>query len=217
MNLFIIGDVHGCFHTFEKLLQYWQPDKELLVQAGDLIDRGNFAPECINLAIELEERFPGRTVFLKGNHEASMLQHFGPRGPFPPWLEWGGRFTVQQYSGRQAMLTSHLDWLARRPLLWENAYLLISHAGIADTPDPLSETHPDGILWRRGPLLNVGKRQVIGHTPTPYGEPTYDAEANVFNIDTGAYLGQCLTGIRVSQAGELLDEFLIPTVSIDIN
>lgn len=217
MNLFVIGDVHGCFHTFDKLLQHWQPNQELLVQTGDLVDRGNFAPECIALAMELEAQYPGRTVFLKGNHEAAMISHYGPRGPYPPWLEWGGRSTAQQYTGRRSLLVSHLAWLARRPLLWENAHLLISHAGIADTPNPLDEDHPDGILWRRGPLLNIGKRQIIGHTPTPYGEPTYDAQADVLNIDTGAYLGQNLAGVLMSQTGDFVNEFLVPALPIDIN
>jgi serine/threonine protein phosphatase 1 len=217
MNIFIVGDVHGCFHTFEQLLQHWQPEQELLVQTGDLMDRGNFSPECVSLAIDLEKRFPGRAVFLKGNHEAAMLAYYGPKGPYLPWLQWGGRITVAGYAGRRNLLLTHIEWLARRPLFWENDRLFISHAGIADTPDPLAEDHPDGILWRRGPLLNLGKRQVIGHTPTPHGEPTYDVAANVFNIDTGAYLGQCLTGILLSPNGELLKEFSVPTMPIDIN
>ncbi|MBC8082444.1 MAG: serine/threonine protein phosphatase [Hymenobacter sp.] len=217
MNIFVIGDVHGCYHTFRELLRHWQPEQELLVQTGDLVDRGRFVPECVGLAMELETRFPDRTVFLKGNHEACMLTHYGLRGPYPAWLEWGGRATVQQYAGRPALLSAHLHWLARRPLLWENTHLLISHAGIADTPDPLDEDHPDGILWRRGPLLNVGKRQVVGHTPTSHGEPTYNVESNVFNVDTGACFGQTLTGILLSPAGELLNELSIPTFSVDIN
>ncbi|UPL47848.1 metallophosphoesterase [Hymenobacter sublimis] len=215
-SLFVIGDVHGCYHTFRELLGHWRPAQELLVQTGDLVDRGRFAPECVQLAIELEARHPGRTVFLLGNHEYEMLKHFGPDGPNPPWLGWGGRATVQQYQGRRELLHQHLAWLQQRPFTWENDHLLISHAGFADTPTPLDPEDMDGVLWRRGPLRNMGRRQVVGHTPTPAGVPTFNAAANVFNIDTGACFGHNLSGLRVSFSGEVLGEVLIPTSLLDI-
>lgn len=215
MNVFAVGDVHGCYHTLLEVLQHWRPTEELLVQTGDLVDRGRYAPECVELARELEAYYPGRTVFLLGNHEYEMQLHFGPRGPNPNWLRWGGRATVQQYQGRPELLEQHLAWLAERPLFWENDHLLLSHAGFANTEAPLDFENPDGVLWRRGPLLNVGKRQVIGHTPTN-GQLTFDPAANVVCIDTGAYLGQHLAGARFSATGELLAEVLVPTHATDL-
>ncbi|UYZ63575.1 metallophosphoesterase [Hymenobacter weizhouensis] len=215
MTVFAIGDVHGCYHTLRELVQHWHPADELLVQTGDLVDRGRYAPECVELARNLEARHPGRTVFLLGNHEHEMLQHLGPQGPNPDWLRWGGRATLRQYQGRPELLEQHLAWLKQRPLFWQNNHLLLSHAGFANTLDPLDPDNPDGVLWRRGPLLNVGKRQVIGHTPTD-GQPTLDPIANVVCIDTGAYLGQALTGIRFSLTGDVLAEFIVPTHRADI-
>ncbi|AHJ98507.1 metallophosphoesterase [Hymenobacter swuensis] len=216
MNLFIVGDVHGCYHTLRELLTHWKPAEELLVQTGDLVDRGRFGPECVQLARELEAAHPGRAVFLLGNHEYEMQKHFGPAGPNPPWLEWGGRATVQQYQGRREMLREHLAWSARRPLLWENSHVLISHAGFADTQEPLDLENPQGVLWRRGPLRNIGRRQVVGHTPTPAGETVFDAASDTLYLDTGAYLGQYLTGVRLASTGELLAEFPVPTSRLDI-
>ncbi|SHL14116.1 metallophosphoesterase [Hymenobacter psychrotolerans] len=214
-DVFVIGDVHGCLHTLEAVLQHWRPESEQLIQVGDLIDRGRYSPECVALAISLEVRHPGQTTFLKGNHEAAMLRHFGPAGPYAGWLRWGGRSTVQQYEACPALLEPHLAWLARRPLYWQSQHLLISHAGFADTPHQLDEDHPDGLLWRRGPLLNMGRRQVIGHTPTN-GDPTYDPATNVLNIDTGACFGFALTGVRLAATGELLEEIIIHTHRADI-
>ena len=34
MNLLIIGDVHGCFHTFSELLTHWRPATEYLIQVS---------------------------------------------------------------------------------------------------------------------------------------------------------------------------------------
>ena len=108
MNLFLIGDVHGCYHSFQALLRYWQPQEELLIQVGDLVDRGNFAPETVALALDMHANYPGQTVFLRGNHEAGMLRHYGPDGPFPERLNWGGRNTVQQYAVQPSLLQSNL-------------------------------------------------------------------------------------------------------------
>ncbi|MCB2377451.1 metallophosphoesterase [Hymenobacter sp. BT635] len=215
MNLFVIGDVHGCYHTLLELLQHWQPEQELLIQVGDLMDRGNFAPDTVALAMNLSERHPGQTVFLKGNHEVGMTRHYGPQGPYPNWLLWGGRQTLTQYSRRKELLPSHLPWLGQRPLFWENDHLFVSHAGMADTPEPLDEDNPDGILWRRGPLQNIGKLQVIGHTPTTDGRPDFDPIQHVLNIDTGAVYGRVLTGVRISPQGDVLQVVSVPTHPID--
>jgi serine/threonine protein phosphatase 1 len=215
MNVFAIGDVHGCLHTFRELLGHWRPDKELLVQVGDLVDRGNYSPECVALAMALEARHPGRTVFLKGNHEHELLRHYGPAGPNLNWQHWGGRSTVRQYRAQPALLKPHLAWLARRPLFWESEHLLISHAGFANTLNPLDEENVDGVLWRRGPLQNKGKLQVIGHTPTT-GAPSFEPTGNALTIDIGAYLGRYLTGVRLSAIGEVLGQVPIATHDNDI-
>lgn len=215
MNLFIVGDVHGCYYTFLEVLQHWKPTEELLLQVGDLVDRGRYAPETVQVALELSEKHPDRTVFLRGNHEAGLLRHYGPTGPYPSWLSWGGLSTEQQYRQHRDWLAPHLDWLAERPLFWENEHVLVSHAGLADTPNPMDEDNPDGILWRRGPLRNVGKLQIIGHTPTT-GTPEFDAATNVLNIDTGACYGRGLSAVRISAAGQLLDTIFVSTHQADV-
>lgn len=48
-KIFVIGDVHGCLHTLEKMLSYWEKNTEQLIFVGDLIDRGNFSPETVSL------------------------------------------------------------------------------------------------------------------------------------------------------------------------
>ncbi|OUJ74128.1 metallophosphoesterase family protein [Hymenobacter crusticola] len=217
MNLFLIGDVHGCCHTFQTLLRYWQPQEELLIQVGDLVDRGNFAPETVGLAMELNATYPSQTVFLRGNHEAGMIRHYGPDGPFPEWLNWGGRTTVQQYAVQPALLQLHLRWLEQRPLIWENDHVVASHAGLADTPEPYDEDNLDGVLWRRGPLRNVGKLQVIGHTPTPNGLPLFDRLSHTLSIDTGAYLGRTLTGVKLNPQGDILQIVAVPVDPNDIS
>jgi serine/threonine protein phosphatase 1 len=43
MNLLVIGDIHGCYYTFQMLLdKFWDSEKELLIQVGDIIDKESF-------------------------------------------------------------------------------------------------------------------------------------------------------------------------------
>ncbi len=64
MNLLIIGDIHGCFNTFKTLLdKHWKSDAEILIQLGDLIDRGNFSAETLLLAHSLNQNNNMKTFF----------------------------------------------------------------------------------------------------------------------------------------------------------
>jgi serine/threonine protein phosphatase 1 len=57
-------------------------------------------------------------------------------------------------------------------------------------------------LWNRSPWKNIGKLQIIGHTPCD--NPAHDDKSNAWNIDTGAaYLGY-LTGVKVAPDGEVI-------------
>lgn len=216
MNFFVIADIHGCLHTFQELLSHWRPG-ELLVQLGDLVDRGNYSPETVALCQELSEDFSDRTVFLQGNHDWGMAAHLGPEGPYRNWLDWGGRGTLGQYRHYPEWIAPHAAWLAARPLHWESEHVLFSHAGFADERKPFDPHNPDGVLWRRGPLLNTGPLQVVGHTPTKDGKPRFDQVANAIYLDTGAVFGHCLTGLRLSETGEVLEVVAVATHSEDID
>lgn len=211
MNFFVIADIHGCLHTFQELLSHWRPAEETLVQLGDLVDRGNYSPETVALCQELSQDFPDKTVFLQGNHDWGMAEHLGPEGPFPDWLYWGGEGTLRQYLQYPEWLAPHTAWLAARPLAWETEHVVFSHAGFAGVADPFDPLNLDGLLWRRGPLLNTGPLQVVGHTPTANGEFRYDRVANAIYLDTGAVFGRALTGLRLSETGVVLDTVVIPT------
>jgi len=68
MNTFIIGDVHGCVHRLEKILNHWEPWDQKLVFVGDYIDRGNYSGRVLKLLWEFQKSHP-ETILLKGNHE----------------------------------------------------------------------------------------------------------------------------------------------------
>ena len=83
---FVVGDLHGCRNTLEKLLNRVRFDasRDRLMSVGDLIDRGPDSMGCLDL---LEEPwfFP-----VRGNHEQMMLEFFAPS------LDLGGRVSWEE-------------------------------------------------------------------------------------------------------------------------
>ena len=214
-DYFVIGDVHGCLKTFQKLLSHWNPDSEILVQLGDLIDRGRFSPQTLSYSMELQNQYPGKIMFLRGNHEQLMLDFHD--GINTSWLANGGRETLEQFKSSELELSTALSWIRGLPLFFEVDKLFISHAGIAETiKTPIDPHHPNGLLWNREPLKNIGKTQIIGHTPLTSGKPTYTSQSNSWNIDTGAYKGVCLSGIKLKSNGNFLDIISLPTINKDL-
>jgi len=216
-SLFIIGDVHGCWHTYQELLNHWDPENELLIQLGDLVDRGNFSPQCLELSQELQLEFPDRTVFLRGNHEQMMLRYLQGVDTTGHWLNNGGTSTMAGFSNFSLQPSDFMEWLESREMVWENESVFVSHAGVTHADNPFDVDDRMGVLWNRGPWKNIGKLQVIGHTPQVDGKARFTTDPPVWNIDTGAFRGICLTGIKFDYLGHLLEEVNIPTHELDVN
>lgn len=204
MNYFVIGDIHGCFYTFRNLLKrYWNQDKEMVIQVGDLIDRGKNSPQTVKYARELCHTYSNQIVFLKGNHEYEVINHF-LTPPNRNWLNQVGEKTLLQYNQFNRQIESDIEWFMKLPLFWENENIFISHAGISNNSlIPFVESDPNGVLWNRESLINIGKLQVIGHTPIE--TPVYNKISNSINIDTGAYLSRYLTGLKLNSIGDIID------------
>lgn len=216
MELLVVGDVHGCFHTLTKLInEHWNSGKQILVQLGDLLDRGKFSPETILYAIELQKNNPDKVYFLKGNHEFEVIVHVEEGNE--NWLKQCGQETLQQFERKSLDLVTYISWLKSLPLYYETDYAFISHAGISLTAEnPFEESHPESVLWNRGQLKNIGKLQIFGHTPCKSGRAEFDSESNTLNIDTGAYLAKGLTAVKINDEGKVDEIIFVPTLSIDV-
>jgi len=90
-RLFVIGDIHGCFNTFQILLEQKirliKSDKIILL--GDYIDRGIQSKEVINYIIDLQAK--GFDIIpLLGNHEAMLLDAYNNEELTSKWIQNGG-------------------------------------------------------------------------------------------------------------------------------
>lgn len=214
MDYFIVGDIHGCYYTFLEILKKWNREDEMLICVGDLIDRGNHSAKVVLECIKIAKEHPN-AVFLKGNHEAEIID-YGKNGHNDNWITQGGHATLHNLKENHLSIETAIQWFHTMPLVFENEFLLVSHAGFSDSPDPLDEPHDDSILWNRKGLVNKGKLQVHGHTPLRDTMPFYTISSNSWNIDTGAYYGYGLTALKVTTNGSVSSILNIKTDPRDI-
>jgi len=123
MATWAIGDLHGCFAEYERLLERisFEPDRDRLWFVGDLVNRGPDSLACMRAVRDLGDR----AVCVPGNHELHMLAAAaGARGPkskdtFDDILEAPDRADL-------------LDWVRHLPLLHHDADLgfTLVHAGL---------------------------------------------------------------------------------------
>ena len=85
-KVFVIGDIHGEYHGFaaaliaSKLMTpelKWTGKKNILVQIGDIIDRGFYPMQIDNLLDLLQKEAKnagGKVIRLVGNHELELLK-----------------------------------------------------------------------------------------------------------------------------------------------
>ena len=119
-RIIAVGDVHGAAASFAAILQraglinearQWTGGRTILVQTGDMTDRGAATVEGLDLLMSLErqaQKAGGRVHALLGNHEVMNLagelrdaspemvaalggeararEAFGPRGQYGRWL-----------------------------------------------------------------------------------------------------------------------------------
>ena len=160
------------------------------------------------------------THFLKGNHEAILLDFLAEPWRLDHWLLNGGDATMESYG----VDTARLARLGAPPEVWRTAFAealpeahlrffrslklsvsfgdyLFVHAGVRPGV-PLAAQLEADLVWIRAPFLNhsepFGKIVVHGHTPVR--EPVM--RPNRIGIDTGAVFTGRLTALRL-QDGSL--------------
>lgn len=226
----IIGDIHGCYHTLKNL---HEKIKEIygdidIYATGDLVDRGNFSLQAIDYIMDNDIR-P-----VLGNHDRMFFTYFTDEHSSigRMWQYNACEKTLSDYQHNPAKLMQHLDFIAGIPLFYDLGDHLLSHAGVGkhwlsvladngsldvSTLERLAIENIDsetGLLWNRATILNVGKTQIVGHTPVPNFK--FYKESMVYYIDTGAANGNKLTALVKTTSGEA-DVIFVMTDHRDVN
>ena len=86
--IYAVGDIHGCAHQLANVfaaiddhLSRVRPKRPIQVFLGDYIDRGPASSQVIDMLIERTQRH--EAIFLKGNHEALLLDLLDDPEIFP--------------------------------------------------------------------------------------------------------------------------------------
>lgn len=241
MRLYAIGDVHGRDDLLENLLRRIARDaasardglRNVLIFLGDYVDRGLQSKQVLD---RLTSGLLGgdalagfETIFLKGNHEAAMLEFLRDAKFGRTWKYYGGLETLHSYGVAELTLSDdprdferardhfeavlpgpHRHFLQTLSVSAELGGYFFVHAGVRPGV-ALSRQLEEDMLWIRDEFLesraSFGKVIVHGHTPRE--EATF--RMNRIGIDTGAYMTGVLTALvlegtsqRLIQTGEVM-------------
>ncbi|WP_442795543.1 metallophosphoesterase family protein [Pelobium manganitolerans] len=211
-SFFIVGDVHGCFYTLQKLLLQWKPKQQQLIFVGDIIDHGNFSPQVAQLVQDLQKKHPD-TVLIRGNHEQQFMQHCLESFD-EDWYGKSGERTFSQYLVEGRPIDPDAEWFKNLPLVFEHPNFIVSHAGISDSENPFDPNNKEGVVWQRNETKKLPQLQVFGHTPKE--DALYDANVHAINIDTGAYKCNKLTALLLDKNGNISNIISVPTANEDM-
>ena len=172
---FAIGDIHGCFNTFESLLEdiLMLKREDQIFLLGDYIDRGPRNREVLDYIIELME--DGYQIFpLMGNHEYFVLRD----------LEFIEKTKVVSHirdlieskdllDSNYNLGQRYVDFIKRLPYYYELDNFILVHAGLDfESEDPFSDKM--SMIYARGYEVDRSmiddKILIHGHTPTTLGE-----------------------------------------------
>ncbi|WXL24418.1 metallophosphoesterase [Ectopseudomonas mendocina] len=156
----LIGDIHGCGKTLERLLSdmgyakqdgVWRHPKRMAIFVGDLVDRGPRIRETLHLVHDMVQA--GQALCAMGNHEMNALawNTLAPPG--------SGRQYVREHSPRHTRLIKEtleqfeaypdewqafLDWFYELPLFIDAGHFRVVHACWDQSLiDPLRAQFPD--------------------------------------------------------------------------
>ena len=215
MNTYAIGDIHGMLTRLHALVDLCRKHADgrpsRIVFLGDYIDRGPDSRGVLEFLMQLQSAWIGETIFLRGNHEALVLDAIDNRLAERHWLRNGGLDTLKSYGVGMAeeLPGRHREWLGALATQYDDGLRFFVHAGI-DPARPLDQQIDNDLLWMREPFLSderpYDRLIVHGHTPTFSGRP--DQRTNRLNLDTGAAYGGPLTAAVFTSGSVMPTAFL---------
>lgn len=147
---------------------------DTVVLLGDTIDRGADSAGVMRQIHKLKQTH--QVIFLRGNHEAMLLQARRNREHLPFWIGCGGGATLDSYHAKSFDDIPDEDWelFENSKLYHETEDTIYVHANL-DPALEMSDQSKSDLLWRfyDGDIEHrSGKFVVCGHTTQVSGLPT---------------------------------------------
>jgi serine/threonine protein phosphatase 1 len=194
-----IGDVHGCIHALEAVIEKIVPTRsDLLVFLGDLVDNGRNSCEVLDLILELQSAC--QVILIQGNHEEMMLAARGTEEALHYWENCGGATTLSSYrfpGKMEDVKSEHWALIECCVPYHETDDIIFTHANyLSDLPMPRQPGHQ--LRWtlfdphEMRPHMSR-KPVIVGHTEQADSELLDLGFAMC--IDTGCWRYGWLTAI----------------------
>jgi serine/threonine protein phosphatase 1 len=179
MRTLVIGDIHGCLTALEGIFELanLRPDDQIIA-LGDYVDRGPDTRSVVDRMIGLVDSHG--LIPLLGNHEEMMMKSRTDKGTMRAWLTFGGRETLQSYSGSPRKIDlrdvpdEHWRFFEQNCIDWHETDTHIFVHGCAHPDLPLDMQSAYALRWDRffDPEPHVsGKVMICGHTAQSSGVP----------------------------------------------
>ena len=226
MNVFAIGDIHGCLKQLvtlqDKIFNYpqYNKEKDLLLYLGDYIDRGLNSKDVINHILQLQKDGI-KSIFLKGNHEQFKIDFlFNKINNLSNWLMNGADQTFKNYDIEVAefikdgleddkidklrniflskLTKEHVYFFKNLKLTYIMDDYLFVHAGI-NPEKSLSEQNKMDFLWARSDQFfdkDFKFEKIVIHGHTP--EKDIINFPYRINIDTGCFFSGKLSSVYLN-------------------
>jgi len=169
-RLIAIGDVHGCAHAIDAVLQAIAPQSDdRIVFLGDMIDTGKESKDVLERILALRQQC--EVVLIQGNHEEMMYAARDDEKALRYWENCGGVATINSYKfcGTLADIpATHWALLDMCVPYYETEKYILTHANYR--PDlPMAEQPEYTLRWElfdaaKEQPHNSGKTVVVGHT-----------------------------------------------------
>ena len=230
MNIYAIGDIHGCLSELTSLHKKiltndkFKVKEDLIIYLGDYIDRGLKSKQVIDQIIKLKNK-QIKTIHLMGNHEELMIDFlFNKKNNIKNWLNFGADQTFKSYNIeivefikdgfedhvidrlRNALLekmsSDHIDFFNNLELTFSTEKYLFVHAGIDPDKNLIEQTKND-YLWARSSDFfhkDFKAEKIIIHGHTP--ERNVVNNLHRVNIDTGCYFSGELSCVCLSDLND---------------
>jgi serine/threonine protein phosphatase 1 len=221
VRVYAIGDIHGradlldgVFRRIDTDLARHPVSRAVEVFLGDYVDRGPASRETLDKLIARGRSC--ESVFLKGNHESTMVDFMRNPSVLGDWRQYGGFETLLSYGLVPSMSTAennqnelskalsevlpdrHRTFLDSLKSFYGCGDFFFVHAGVKPGV-ALAKQRDEDLLWIRDEFLLCEDEyeKIIVHGHTPVGAA--DVRFNRINIDTGAYATGRLTCLMIEE------------------
>ena len=233
MNIFAIGDIHGCIKQLvtlqDKIFNYpeYNKDEDLLLYLGDYIDRGPSSKDVINHILQLQTEGI-KSIFLMGNHEQFMIDFlFNKINNLSNWLMNGADQTFKSYDIEVAefikdgfendkidklrniflskLTKEHVYFFKNLKLKYIMGDYLFVHAGI-NPEKSLKDQDKMDFLWSRSDQFfdkNFEFEKIIVHGHSPEKEVINFPYR--INVDTGSFFSGKLSCVCLNDKDKKRD------------